>query len=104
MHSKCRYPFSLMNTRLLPGLLLAALLIGAQSAIVLHAFEHDPGTPLGKVCGTCITAGQLAAGSVDSHAGESLPPFRQPYVPTESRGFESTHTAPARQRGPPTPK
>ena len=90
-----------MKTRLLPGLLLATLLIGAQVAAVLHAFEHEPGAPQGKVCGTCVTAGQLAAGSVDSHAREALEPTRHLFVPTASRGFDSTHTVQVRQRGPP---
>ena len=89
------------KTGLLPGLLLAALLIGAQGAVVLHTFEHDPGVPPGKVCGTCVTASQLAAGGVDTPAGESLQPARPLFVPTASRGSESVHTATVRQRGPP---
>lgn len=90
------------KTRLLPGLLIAVLLIGAQVAAVLHAFEHEPGAPQGKVCGTCVTAGQLAAGSVDSHAGDALEPARHLFVPTASCGFDSAHTVPVRQRGPPS--
>lgn len=90
-----------MKTRLLPGLLFAALLIGAQAAVVLHAFEHEPGAPQGKLCGACVTAAQLAAGSVDSHTAEALEPARQQFVPAASRGFVSSHTAPVRQRGPP---
>ena len=90
------------RTRLLPGLLLAALLIGAQGAVVLHTFEHDPGVPPGKVCGTCVTASQLAAGSVDTHTGDALERAPQHFIPTASRGFESVHTAPVRQRGPPS--
>ena len=85
-----------MNTRLLPGLFLAALLIGAQGAVVLHTFEHEPGVPVGKVCGTCVTATQLAAGGVD------MPAARQLFAPTAYRGFESVHTATVRQRGPPS--
>ena len=92
----------MMKTRLLPGLFLAALLIGAQGALALHAFEHDIGAPPGKVCGTCVTASQLAAGSIDSHAGDALEPVPQLFIPTASRGFESVHTAPVRQRGPPS--
>ena len=92
----------MMKTRLLPGLFLAALLIGVQGALALHAFEHDIGAPPGKVCGTCVTASQLAAGRIDSHAGDALEPAQQRYVPTASRGFESVHTAPVRQRGPPS--
>ena len=90
------------KTGLLPGLFLAALLIGAQGAVVLHTLEHDPGVPVGKVCGTCVTASQLAASGVDMPAGESLEPARQRIVPTAHRGFESAHTATVRQRGPPS--
>jgi hypothetical protein len=90
------------KSRLLPGLLLAALLIGAQGALALHAFEHDLGAPPGKVCGTCVTASQLAAGGIDNHVGDALEPARQLFVPTASHGFESVHTAPVRQRGPPS--
>ena len=90
------------KTGLLPGLFLAALLIGAQGAVVLHTFEHDPGMPIGKVCGTCVTATQLAAGGVDMPAGETLEPARQPFAPAARGGFESVHTATVRQRGPPS--
>ncbi len=92
----------MMKTRLLPGLLLATLLLVAQGALALHAFEHDPGAPQGKVCGTCVTGSQLAAGSVDSGTRETLEPVRHSFTPTASRGFDSVHTATVRQRGPPS--
>jgi hypothetical protein len=88
--------------RLLPGLLLAALLVGAQGALALHAFEHEPGTPQGKVCTTCVTATQLDAGSVDILTGDAPEPVRHVIIPTASRGFGSVHTATVRQRGPPS--
>jgi hypothetical protein len=87
--------------RLLPGLLLAALLIGAQSALLLHAFEHDPVAPQGKVCGTCVTGSQLAAGSVDEPAPDVLEPAAQVFLPALQGGFHTLHTSTARQRGPP---
>ena len=90
-----------MKPVLLPGLLLAALLIGAQGAVVLHTFEHDPGAPPGKVCSTCVTVSQLAAGSIDSAAGEVLKPARQLFVPAAIRGFRSAQSVIVRQRGPP---
>jgi hypothetical protein len=90
------------RTRLLPGLLLAALLIGAQGALALHAFEHDPGAPQGKVCTTCITASQLNAGSVDTLTGDALEPALQIFISTARRGFEFVHSVPVRQRGPPS--
>jgi len=91
-----------MKTSPLPGLFLAALLIAAQGALALHAFEHDPGAPQGKVCTTCITASQLAAGSVDIHVGVAPEPARNCFIPAAYRGFESVHTATVRQRGPPS--
>jgi hypothetical protein len=87
--------------RLLPGLLLAALLIAAQSALLLHAFEHDPGAPQGKVCGTCVTGHQLAAGSVGEPAPDVLEPAAQTFYPAAHGGFHTWHTSTARQRGPP---
>ena len=87
--------------RLLPSLLLAALLIAAQSALLLHAFEHDPGAPQGKVCGACVTGSQLAAASVDEAAPEELEPAAQVFTPATQGGLQSLHTATARQRGPP---
>ena len=89
------------KTRLLPGLFLAALLIAAQAVLALHAFEHEPGAPQGKVCTACVTASQLAAGSVDIHVGDVPEPVRHVLVPAAGRDFESVHTATVRQRGPP---
>ena len=90
-----------MKARLLPGLFFAALLIAAQGALALHAFEHDPGAPQGKVCTTCVTASQLAAGSLDTHAGDLPEPAPQLFIPATTCGFESAQSTPARQRGPP---
>jgi hypothetical protein len=92
----------MINTRLLPGLFLAALLIAAQGVLALHAFEHEPGAPQGKVCTTCVTASQLAAGNIDIHVGDAPEPVRHFITAAASRGFESVHTAIVRQRGPPS--
>lgn len=90
------------RTRLLPSLIVTVLVIAAQGALALHAFEHDTGAPQGKVCGTCVTAAQLAAGSIDTSAGEPLEPARQLFFPTAIRGFDVVHAATVRQRGPPS--
>jgi len=90
------------KTGLLPTLFLAALLVGAQGAFALHAFEHDPGAPPGKVCGTCVTGGQLAAGTLDTYTDEPSDPARHHVVGNVRRTFESVHTTPVRQRGPPS--
>jgi hypothetical protein len=88
--------------RLLPGLLLAALLIAAQSALALHAHEDDPAATQGKVCTACVTAGQLAGGSVDDPAPDALEPSAQVLVPAAHGDFASLPAPTARQRGPPT--
>ena len=91
-----------MKPRLLPGLFFATLLIAAQAALALHAFEHDPGAPQGKVCTACVTASQLAAGSVDTPINDAPEPARQLFIPAATRGFESAQSIPVRQRGPPS--
>jgi len=86
---------------LLPGLLLALLLLAAQSASLAHAYEHEPGTPQNNTCTTCIAASQLASACVD------VPATNTPQVPgwpqwaLQEIEFNSLHTITARQRGPP---
>jgi hypothetical protein len=87
--------------RLLPGLFLAVLLIVAQSALALHAHEDDPTATQGKVCAACVTAGQLAGGSLDDPAPGALEPAAQVLVPTANGDFETQPAPAARQRGPP---
>lgn len=86
---------------LLPGLLLAALLIAAQSALALHAHEADDAATPGKVCAACVVAGQLAGGSLDDPATDAPEPAAQLLVPTVDGDFDSLHAPAARQRGPP---
>jgi hypothetical protein len=86
---------------LLPGLLLATLLIAAQNALALHAHEDDPAAMQGKVCAACVAAGQLAGSSLDDPATDAPGPAAQLLVPTAGGGFDSLLTPTARQRGPP---
>lgn len=88
---------------LFPGLLLAALLVGAQFAMVVHAFEHDVGAPQGKVCSTCLTAAQLGAASLDSPVATEIRPLPVAWVTAAVCGWTSRHVLTARQRGPPEP-
>jgi len=90
------------NFRLAPTLLFAFLLISAQLAAALHAFEHDSGTPQNNVCATCIAAGQLASACVDSPQSISLPPPLTVYAIAETVNLAVTHHCVVRQRGPPT--
>lgn len=86
---------------LLPGLLLATLLIAAQSALALHAHEDDPAAMQGKVCTACVAAGQLAGGSLDDPATDAPKPAAQPLFPSAVGDFDSLPAPAARQRGPP---
>lgn len=86
---------------LLPNLLLAALLLGAQFGALLHAYEHDVGAPQGKVCTVCATASQLSAASVDNHSSHELETSRSSLVATAHSVCQGLHVAAARQRGPP---
>jgi len=83
------------------ALLLSLLLVGGQSAALAHAFEHEAGTPQSQSCATCVTAGQLGHGCIDSHMAEmELHSQIAPYVQTD-RPFASFDVPTARQRGPP---
>jgi hypothetical protein len=86
---------------LLPNLLLAALLLGGQFGSLLHAYEHDAGTPQGKVCTVCATANQLAAASVDSHPSHELEPSWSSFGAASHDDFQRLHVCIIRQRGPP---
>ena len=86
---------------LLPGLLLAALLIAAQGALALHAHEDDPAAAQGKVCSACVAASQIAGGSLDDPAAVAPEPAAQVLVPTAADDFDSPPAPTARQRGPP---
>jgi len=88
-------------TGLLPGLLLAALLVGAQFAAALHAFAHEFGTPQSPVCQACTAASHLGAASVGSEPDVELPSVRPLPVADVAVEFVSTPLTAPRQRGPP---
>jgi hypothetical protein len=88
---------------LIPNLLLAALLLSAQFGSLLHAFEHDPGAPQGKVCSTCATASQLSSACVDTHADHTIVPAGGHYLVEHDTGSISTGVIFVHQRGPPPP-
>ena len=87
--------------RLAPGLILALLLVGAQSAALAHAYEHDLGTAQNQACATCVTASQLSAASVDHSAPADSFFGRSSFNGTFAESFASIHTLTVRQRGPP---
>jgi hypothetical protein len=85
----------------MPAFLLAALLVGAQLSVAVHAFEHDLGAPQGKVCSTCATAAQLGAASVDHPAVEGPQRVLTTHRPVADITGTSLDIPAARQRGPP---
>ena len=86
---------------MLPNIVLAAMLVAAQLAAVVHDFEHELGAPQSKVCSTCATASQLGAASVDGHFPEDPNPPGSSYTAAANVDFQSARTVVARQRGPP---
>jgi len=78
-----------------------ALLIGAQTVAITHAYKHEPG-PIGDtVCATCVSINQLAAIAVDSTEPLPLRDFR-PVLCSVTAVFKSAPVAvQPRQRGPP---
>ena len=94
---------SARNKLRLIHLLLTAFLVAAQWGALVHALEHDVGTPQNQVCTTCVAASQLVSACVDTSVTmESVSPY---FVRnTEStKDIKPIHALVARQRGPPTP-
>lgn len=87
---------------LLPNVLLVGLLIAGQFGAVLHAFEHEVGTPQNTVCATCIAAEQLSAGCIDEQAVSHIQVAPQRLAIFARRHVQSTNALVVRQRGPPT--
>lgn len=86
---------------LVPGLLLASLLVGAQFAAALHAFAHDLATPQNPVCQACTAASHLGAANVASETVVALPMARVVIVVEAASEFLSALPTAPRQRGPP---
>lgn len=93
----------LPKRHLLANLLFAALLVAAQLGTVVHAFEHDPGTPQAKVCATCVAAANLGSAAVGEPAVLLLAPARFVFTPAPAPAVLSVSIPAARQRGPPLP-
>jgi hypothetical protein len=85
------------------GLIIALLLIAAQTAALVHAYAHDPGAPQAQTCKGCVTANQLASACADTQSQAAIQLFRSCLHSAQVFLGESTHTIVIRQRGPPTP-
>jgi hypothetical protein len=91
------------GSHLLANFVLAALLVTAQLGAVVHAFEHEPGTPQAKVCATCVAATNLGAATVGQPSTLLLAPGRFVFAPATVTAVLSVSLPAARQRGPPLP-
>ncbi len=86
---------------LVPNLMLALLLLAAQTSSFAHAYEHEVGNAQSQACAACVTAGQLACDCVDKtrlrqnlqHSDRRL--LNNEYI------SESIDALVIRQRGPP---
>ncbi len=90
------------NQKILPkALLLALLLIGAQSAALLHAFMHDVDSLQAQTCATCVTVAQLNHGCVAAEANLPVLQGATPSFTQRNTAFGSFDAPLPRQRGPP---
>ncbi len=90
-----------VKTGLAPNLLLALLLVAAQTSALAHAYEHEIGTPQNQACAACVTAGQLASACVDNPAAMAVRAFSSPLNDQTVNSSVSIDALVVRQRGPP---
>jgi hypothetical protein len=85
------------------SVILANVLLFAQSGSLAHAYEHDPGSPQQQVCSTCIAGQITSSGCVDSSPHFEIPAYKSTTGAWEIAAPDSIHIPLARQRAPPTP-
>lgn len=84
-----------------PGVLLAIMLIAAQSLIAAHALEHETGNAQNPVCAACVAAAQLSSATVDSGCSPAVAAYTSVHHAAPPFRRAGTLTLTARQRGPP---
>jgi hypothetical protein len=89
------------NRGLAANLLLALLLVAAQTSALAHAYEHEVGSSPNQACTACVTAGQLAAACVDNPAAITVSIFSAPLNQLDIAFKISINAIVVRQRGPP---
>ena len=89
------------NRGLAANLLLALLLVAAQTTALAHAYEHEIGNNQNQVCTDCVTASQLASACVDNPATAEISAFISPLNRQEFSRSVSIFAIVVRQRGPP---
>lgn len=84
------------------SILLAAVLLIAQTGALAHTYEHDPGSPQEQVCSTCIAGQAVGSACVDSTPHFEIKANESAAGPQKLSTVVSIHTPLARQRAPPT--
>jgi hypothetical protein len=82
-------------------LLLALLLLSAQTVALAHAYEHDIGTQASPTCSVCMTANQLASACVGKPIDTEVPVFGSSASLRLNPVAKPSQAVSARQRGPP---
>jgi len=90
------------QARFAANVLLALLLISAQTATLAHTYQHEIGTPQNQACTACVTAGQLASACVDNPQIVEAGTFTSPLNFQTVSETCSVNAIVVRQRGPPT--
>ena len=84
----------------LRSLLLALILVGAQSFAMAHQLDLDAHTA-GDVCQVCIALGQLDHGALHAAPTWDAAPATGLVVPPATPSAPDIATLPCRNRGPP---
>jgi hypothetical protein len=80
---------------------LIALLIGAQTISIAHAYEHDPESVQGTACATCVSVNQLAAAAVDNGQATAPRGFKSVFSNDRAVSIAVVELRAPRERGPP---
>ena len=80
---------------------LIALLIGAQTISIAHAYEHDPESIQGTACATCVSANQLAAAAIDNGQATAPRGFKSVFSNDRTTPYAIVDLYAPRERGPP---
>jgi len=94
VRQNCKKPISV---------LLAIILLIAQTGALAHAYGHDPGKPQSQICSTCIAGHAVGSACVDSTPHFEIQAYKSAAGIDRVSALSSIEVPLARQRAPPTP-
>lgn len=80
---------------------LLAVLLVAQTLMLVHAYEHDVGSPQNLSCSSCLAAQSMDSACVDTTAYTPPPRLATNARVESDAGDPATRIFTARQRAPP---